>query len=135
MSTLKSYTDIQHLTKATDMEIIVQYLIDNDMEEKAMEICHKLAQAKIQKIKDRQHIIKEWTYCIPSDYLYRNYPIEIATKLHQIELDYIVNGEVTDSRLEWAKANIPNIEEPLVYFQPCRRWLEENGIRFKEELE
>lgn len=108
MSNLKSYTDIQHLTEASDMEIIVQYLIDNDIEETAVEICHKLAKSKIQKkMKDRQHIIKEWAYYIPSAYLYKNYSVEIATKLHQIELDYIVNGEVTDEILEWARENIP----------------------------
>lgn len=135
MNDLKSYTDLQKLTGMSDMEIIIQYFIDNDMEEEAMNICHKLANSKIQKMKDREHIVREWAYTIPSDYLYKNYPIEIATMLHRMALDYIINGEVTDSRLEWARENVPNIERPLAYFQPCIKWLEEKGIEFMEDEE
>lgn len=132
MKTLKEYTDLQKLTGASDMEIITQYFIDNDMEEEMIDISHNLAKAKIEKMRARQYIIKEWAYTIPSDYLYEKYPVKIATALHRIELDYIVNGEVTGARLEWAKKNFPTIEEPSVYFQPCVRWLEEKGITFKE---
>lgn len=58
---------------------------------------------------------------------------EKATSLHKIELDFIVNGEVTGARLEWAKENMPKLERPAVYFQPCIEWLEERGVKFKEE--
>lgn len=132
MKSLKEYIEWQKLTGMSDREIITSYFIDNDMEEEAMELSHNLAKAKIEKMKHRQHIIKEWAYTIPTDYLYLNYPINIATMLHRIELDYLVNGEVTDNRLEWAKENIPNIKEPDVYFQPCVGWLEDRGIEFKE---
>lgn len=130
MKTLKEYIELQKFTSASDMEIITSYFVDNDMEEDAMEITHKLAKAKIEKMQTRKRIIEEWTYNIPSDYLYEKYPVKIATMLHRIELDYIVNGEVTGARLDWAKENFPNIEEPGVYFQPCMRWLEEQGIMF-----
>lgn len=132
MRTLKEYTDLQKLTGATDMEIIKAYFIDNDMEEEMIDISHALAKSKIEKMRARKHIINEWAYTIPSDYLYDKYPLKTATMLHRIELDYIINGEVTDSRLEWAKKNIPNVEEPSVYFQPCAKWLREHGIEFKE---
>ena len=132
MKTLKEYTDMQKLTGATDMEIITAYFIDNDMEEDAMEITYKLANAKIKKMQTRKHIIDEWAYTIPSDYLYEKYPVKTATMLHRIELDYIINGKVTGSRFDWAKKNFRNIEEPSVYFQPCVRWLREYGIEFKE---
>lgn len=130
MKTLKEYIVMQKLTGESDMEIILSYFIDNDMEEKAMEVCHKLAKSKIEKMKLREHIIKEWAYYIPSEYLYENYPLNIATQLHRIELDYIVNGAVTESRLEWAKENIPNIKRPYCYFQPCIEWMENKGIKF-----
>lgn len=132
MKQLKEYTDIQKFTGMSDMEIITQYFIDNNMEEEAMELSHNLAKAKIEKMKHRNNIIKAWTYTIPSEYLYQKYPVEIASTLHRIELDYIVNGEVTNGRLEWAKENLPNIKEPDVYFQPCIKWLAEHGIKFKE---
>lgn len=133
MKTLKEYTDFQKLDGLTDMEIITAYFVDNDMEEEAMEIVYNLAKAKINKMQARRHIIDEWAYSIPSDYLYENYPVKTATMLHRIELDYIVNGEVTGARLKWAMENIPSLEEPRVYFQPCARWLRERGIEFKED--
>ena len=132
MKSLKDYIEYQKLFNISDMEIISQYFIDNDMEEVGMGLSHKLAKSKIEKMKDRERVVKEWTYSIPSDYLYENYPIKVATMLHRIELDYIVNGEVTGIRLEWAKENIPNIQMPYVYFQPCIDWLEKNGIKFME---
>lgn len=133
MKHLKEYTDWQKVTGMSDMEIITQYFIDNDMEEEAMELSHNLAKAKIEKMKHRQRIVKEWTYTIPSEYLYNKYSLDIASRLHRIELDYIVNGEVTGARLEWAKENIPNIKLPDVYFFPCIDWLEKQGIKFKGE--
>lgn len=133
MKALKDYIALQKYTGMSDMEIITAYFIDNDIEEEAMEISHNLAKAKIGKMKARESIIKTWVYTIPSDYLYENYPVKTATMLHRIELDYLVNGEVTGKRLEWAKENLPNIKEPFAYLQPCIKWLEENGIMFKEE--
>lgn len=132
MKELKDYIKLQKFTGMSDMEIIIAYFTDNDMEEEAMELSHELAKTKIEKMKHRMKVIRDWTYRIPSDYLYKNYPLDIATQLHRIELDYIVNGAVTESRLEWAKENVPNIELPEVYFFPCVDWLEGQGIKFLE---
>lgn len=132
MRELKDYIAWQKVTGMSDMEIIMSYFIDNDMEEKAMEVSHNLAKARIEKLKERHGIAKTWAYTIPSDYLYEKYPVKTATALHRIELDFIINGEVTGARLEWAKENLPNIKMPLVYFQPCIEWLEKRGIKFKE---
>lgn len=132
MKTLKEYTDMQKLTGETDMEIITAYFIDNNMEEEMIDISHNLAKAKIEKMRARKYIIDEWAYTIPSDYLYEKYSVMTATMLHRIELDYIINGEVTGYRLKWAKEYLSGIEEPLVYFQPCSKWLKEHGIKFAE---
>ena len=132
MRTLKDYIDLQPITGMSDIEIITSYFIDNDIEEEAMELSHNLAKAQIEKMKHRQGIITSWAYYIPSEYLYEKYSLKIATMLHRIELDYIVNGEVTGQRLEWAKENFPTMKMPEVYFMPCVDWLEECGIKFKE---
>ena len=133
MKTLKEYTDMQKLTGETDMEIITAYFVDNDMEEEMMEVSHNLAKAKIEKLRARKHIIEEWAYIMPSDYLYKTYQVETATMLHRVELDYLVNGKVTGYRLKWAKENLSTIKEPRLYFQPCAIWLKEQGIKFKED--
>ena len=135
MKQLKDYTDLQMLTGMSDMEIIIAYFVDNDIEEEGMELSHTLAKSRVEKLKHRYNIIKCWAYNIPSDYLYKKYPLDIASQLHRIELDYLVNGEVTDSRLEWAKKNLPDIKEPGVYFQPCIEWLANHGIKFKKTKE
>lgn len=132
MKILEDYVREQKFTGMTDIQIIKAYFIDNDIEEEGMEISHDLAKSKIEKMNHRKHIIDEWAYHIPSEYLYENYSVDIASNLHRIELDYIVNGEVTGSRLKWAKENIPNIEMPKVYFIPCMDWLEKQGIKFKD---
>ena len=133
MKALKDYIELQKFTNMSDIEIITSYFIDNDIEEEAMELSHNLAKSKIEKMRYRQDIIKTWAYTIPSEYLYQKYSERTATMLHRIELDYIVNGEVTGQRLEWAKENFPNMKMPKVYFMPCVDWLEEHGIKFKGE--
>ena len=132
MKHLKDYVELQKLTGMSDKEMILAYFVDNDIEEEAMEIFYDLANAKIRKMKSREHEVKTWVYTIPSDYLYEEYPVKIATMLHRIELDYIVNGEVTNNRLKWAKENVPNTKMPTLYFQPCLEWMEKQGIKFKD---
>ena len=132
MKTLKELVEIQKFTNEDDLAIITRYFVENNIEEDGMELSNRLAKAKIEKMRLRKNIIDEWTYTIPSDYLYEKYPVKTATMLHRIELDYIVNGEVTGSRLEWAKDNIPNMDTPFYYFQPCIEWMTKHGIEFKD---
>ena len=81
-------------------------------------------------------MVKEWTSYLPSKYLYENYDLEIADMLHTLELDYLSHGgELSKSRLEWARKNIPNIEFPEVYFMPLIEWLDNKDIRFKGETQ
>lgn len=133
MRELRDYIEMQKSTGMSDIEIITSYFIDNDIEEEAMELSHNLVKAKIEKTKHRQSIIKTWAYASPSAYLYQKYSVRTATMLHRVELDYIVNGEVTGQRLEWAKDNFPTMKMPKVYFMPCVDWLAGRGIKFKEE--
>lgn len=70
---------------------------------------------------------------LPSEYLYKNYNLEVADKLHKLELDYLIHGgELTNTWLKWAKGNVPNIIRPECYFNPLVEWLEERGIKFKD---
>lgn len=99
-----------------------------------MEVSYELAQSKINKINNNRQFIDTWLTTIPSEYLYENYSLEIATNLHNLELEYIANQEIKNKYLiEWAKENIPLIERPNVYFQPCHEYLKSCGIFFKGE--
>ena len=78
--------------------------------------------------------MEEWTSHLPSKYLYENYDLDTADRLHNLELDYLSHGcELSSCRLEWAKENIPNIKMPYFYFQPLVEYLDSKDIRFKGE--
>ena len=133
MITLKQLLESQPLTGASDTEIIQAYFVENDLEEEGMDLIHKLTKSKIEKMKRRQYMVKEWTPRLPSKYLYENYNLDTADMLHSLELDYLANGgKLSDSFLKWAKENVPNIIQPEVYFFPLVDWLGERDIKFIE---
>lgn len=133
MTTLKELVDNQELTNDSDIQIIKTFFILNNMEEEGVDLIYQLTKSKIQKIKSKQAISEEWITQLPSEYLYKNYNLEVADKLHKLELDYLIHGgELTNTWLKWAKENVPNIIRPECYFNPLVEWLEERGIKFKK---
>lgn len=133
MTTLKEIVDNQEFTNDSDIQIIKAFFTLNDMEEEGMDLIYQLTKSKIQKIKNKQAISEEWITQLPSEYLYKNYNLEVADKLHKLELDYLTHGgELTNTWLKWAKENVPNIIRPECYFNPLVEWLEEREIKFKE---
>lgn len=134
MITLEQLVREQKLTGMNDIGIIKTFLDLNDMEEEGMELIHELTKSKVEKLKRRQRQVEEWTSHLPSKYLYENYDLDVADRLHNLELDYLSHGcELTSSRLKWAEENIPNIEKPYFYFQPLVEYLDDKDIRFKGE--
>lgn len=132
MVTLEQLVKEQKWNGMSDIQIIKTFFDLNDMEEEGMEIIHELSKTKINKLKHERRVVREWTSYLPSKYLYENYDLDTADKLHALELDYLSNGcELSKNRLEWAKENIPNIKMPDVYFRPLIEWMEDKGIKFK----
>lgn len=69
----------------------------NDMEEEGMELIHNLTKIKVEKLKIKHHAVEEWACVLPSKYLYENYDLYIADKLHMLMINYLVNGyELSD---------------------------------------
>lgn len=134
MITLKKLVDDQKWSGMSDIQIIETFFDLNDMEEEGMELIHELTKCKIEKMKHRQRIVKEWTSRLSSKYLYENYDLDTADWLHTLELDYLSHGcELSKDRLKWAEENIPNIKMPQLYFRPLIEYLDDKGIRFKGE--
>lgn len=133
MVTLKQLVDEQKWNDMTDIQIIKTFFDLNDMEEEGMDLISKLSKTKIEKLKRKEKMIKDWVSYLPSKYLYETYDLDTADALHNLELDYLSNGcELSKNRLEWARENIPNIVRPEAYFNPLVKWLDDKGIRFKE---
>lgn len=134
MATLEQLVQKQKLFDMTDIQVIKMFFSINDLEEEGVELITELSKAKIEKLKHRKQIVEDWTSYLPSKYLYENYDLDIADNLHILELDYLSHGgELSNSRLEWARENLPNIEKPQCYFNPLIEWLDDKGIRFKGE--
>ena len=134
MITLKQLVDAQIFTDLSDIDVIKKFFVLNDIEEEGMDLIHTLTKSKIEKLKHKNRVVEEWTSHLPSKYLYENYDLDTADRLHTLELDYLSHGcELSDSRLVWARENIPNIKMPQVYFRPLIEYLDDKGIRFKGE--
>jgi len=133
MVTLKELTDTQVLTGMSDIRIIKTFFDINNMEEEGMDLITELSKIKIEKLKRKEDMVVIWSSNLPSRYLYEEYDLKTADKLHTLELDYISHGgELSKKRLEWARENVPNIVRPEIYFNPLVDWLKENEIEFKE---
>ena len=133
MVTLEQLVQKQKLFDMTDIQVIKMFFSINDLEEEGVELITELSKAKIEKLKHRKQMVEDWTSYLPSKYLYENYDLEMADKLHALELDFISHGcELSELRLKWARENVPNIVIPRAYFNPLIDYLEEKGIRFKD---
>ena len=134
MITLEQLVKEQKLFDMTDIQVIKMFFDLNDLEEEGVELITELSKAKIEQLKRRKQMVEDWTSYLPSKYLYENYDLETADKLHVLELDFISHGcELSELRLEWARENVPNIISPQAYFNPLIDYLEEKGIRFKDK--
>ena len=134
MVTLKQLVENQQWDEMSDIGVIRTFFVLNDMEEEGMDLIHELTKSKVEKLKHKQRVVEEWISYLPSKYLYENYDLDIANRLHNLELDYLSHDcKLSSNRLEWAKENIPNIEMPLVYFQPLVEYLDSKDIRFNGE--
>ena len=133
MVTLEQLVKEQKLFDMTDIQVIKMFFALNDVEEEGIELITELSKAKIEKLKRRKQMVEDWTSYLPSKYLYENYDLDTADKLHALELDFLSHGcELSELRLEWARENVPNIVKPQAYFNPLIDYLEEKGIRFKD---
>lgn len=132
MVTLKQLVEEQKWNEMSDIQIIKEFFDLNNLEEEGMDLIHELTRTKIEKMKQKHRMSEEWVCMLPSKYLYENYDLDIADRLHTLELNYLVNGgKLSKGYLKWATENIPNIVRPQAYFNPLVEWLENEGIRFK----
>ena len=115
----------------SDIQVIKTFFDLNNMEEEGIDMITELSKTKVEKLKHKHNVAETWICMLPSKYLYEHYDLDIADKLHNLELNYLVNGgELSGGFLEWAKENVPNIVRPQSYFNPLVDWLKDKGIEF-----
>ena len=132
MVTLEQLVEEQKWKEMSDIQIIKTFFDLNNMEEEGIEMITELSKNKVEKLKRKHNVAETWVCMLPSKYLYEHYDLDTADKLHNLELNYLVNGgELSGGFLEWAKENVPNIVRPQAYFNPLVDWLKEKGVEFK----
>ena len=133
MKPLKEYIKLQSLSGKTDIEIIQDYLVDNNLESVALSIIPALAQRQLDKIQGRLA------------YAQSNIPLMFAMPLKGLDKDIKYNlimieqccalsmdlEKAYPSIFEWAKKTIPTLELPECFFMPTLNYLAKWDIYFK----
>ena len=119
-----------------EAEIIEKWFVENDFEDLGLSMIARLSAKKIKKLQDKLSFAQSW---IPSR-IDVNCNEEFANDkttadmLNHIITYCMLSMPLPDSVLDWAKANIPNINIPQVFFMPTVKYLKERyNIEFKDK--
>lgn len=133
MKPLKEYIELQSLSGKSDLEIIQDFLVDNNLESVALTIIPTLAQKQLDKVQGRlnyaqSHIPLMFTMPLKGldkDTKYNLVMIEQCCAL-SIDLE-----KAYPSIFEWAKKTIPTLDLPECFFMPTLNYLAKRDIYFK----
>lgn len=121
-----------------EADIIERWFVENDFEDLGLSMIARLSTKKIKKLQDKLSFAQSW---IPSR-IDVNCNEEFANDkstadmLNKIITYCMLSMPLPDSVLDWAKANIPNINVPQLFFMPTVKYLKERyGIEFKDKPE
>lgn len=134
MRPLKEYIELQSLSGKSDLEIIQDFLADNDLEGIALTIIPTLAQKQLDKVQGRLN------------YAQSNIPLMFTMPLKGLDKDIKYNlimieqccalsidlEKIYPSIFEWAKRTIPTLELPECFFMPTLNYLAKWDIYFKD---
>ena len=132
MITLKDLTEMFGST-LSDMQIITEWFTRNNQEAEGLKLVSELAQSQLNKVERKYDYARTW---IPvkvdmSDVCRDK---DVARKLDKIINYQILEIEIPDDLLKWAKETIPTIKMPPLFFMDTAKWLDERfGIKFKED--
>ena len=119
-----------------EAEIIERWFVENDFEDLGLSMIARLSAKKIKKLQDKLSFAQSW---LPSK-IDVNCNEEFANDkstadmLNHIITYCMLSMPLPDSVLDWAKANIPNINVPQIFFMPTVKYLKERyNIEFKDK--
>ena len=138
--TLKQLIKEQQCTGESDIDIIKRWFIINDQESEGMELVVKLSKAKYIKLDSIMKQAKLWIPSMPDFYecnkgTKNELTREQARKLTIISYRYLLDMNLDDNLLDWAKKTIPTLNTPNYLFNPMIDWLKSSyGIEFADEV-
>lgn len=133
MKQLKEYIDLQALSGKSDMEIIQDYLVDNNLESVALSIIPVLAQRQLDRIQGRlnyaqSHIPLMFTMPLKGLDKDTQYNLVMIEQCCALSIDF---EKAYPSIFEWATEKIPTLELPDCFFMPTLNYLAKWNIYFK----
>lgn len=133
MKPLKEYIDLQILSGKSDMEIIQDYLVDNNLESVALSIIPALAQRQLDKVQGRlnyaqSHIPLMFTMPLKGLDKDTQFNLVMIEQCCALSIDF---EKAYPSIFEWAKKTIPTLELPECFFMPTLNYLAKWDIYFK----
>lgn len=142
MITLRELIARQYLTSETDLEIILKWFTENNLEQEGLELIPKLAKSKSDKLEEVLNYAKSW---IPNIIIPIPKQSKGAKKIHYYDVTTthnlslivqcsILNVELPSYLKEWAEKTIPTMNTPTLFFMPATVWLKDRyNIQFKDD--
>lgn len=126
MITLKELID-NNWNNLQDIEIIKMWFIINNKESEGLSIISDLSKSQLEKLTAKFNYIQTWLPVLPDIYKSNNGKIDRDTcdNLNQILKFHLLDIELNDVLLTWAKENIPKMKCPQIIFVPMINWLKE----------
>lgn len=132
MTTLKDLTEMFGKT-LTDMQIIKEWFTRNNQEAEGLKLVSELAQSQLNKVERKYDYARTWIP-VKVDMCDVCEDKDVARKLDKIINFQILERELPDDLLKWAKETIPTMKMPTLFFMDTAKWLDERfGIKFKED--
>lgn len=131
MKTLKELIAMQSFTRQDDLEIIKQWFIENNREREGLTLIPLLAKSQTDKVQRKYDYALSWTPNL-IDMRTQFKDKALAEKLNTIQTLCSLSADLKNYQAiyDWAKANIPTMEIPPVFFLPTVKWLQKYGIEF-----
>ena len=134
---LKKLVDAQFMTNMTDLEVIKAWFTYNHCEQEGLTLIADLSKSKVDKLENVLINARTWIPVLPSvtDNLKSEINEEFAKNFNKIVNIHLLDMELNDELLEWAKETIPKLKTPKTIFRPALEWLKDKyGIEFKDKV-
>ena len=130
--TLKETYEKYHPLGYTDRNIIVEFLSQPSELPTASKLISKILYTKINELQRFQETQLAWQM-FPNDYLYKDYPSDVARKFDELIRKDIMGMDFSDDDRTWLAEHIPQMEKPKGVFCASLYYkILKNGYRFKD---
>ena len=136
MKTLQELLNAYKSFGMSDMEIIQNYFIQNDLESDALSMIPALAAAKSDKVQKKFDYARTWSlnFCHPCDNKGKRFDQNTEDKLERLVTYHLFDIDIPEDMLKWAKETIPTMNMPSIFFVPAVEWLgKKYDIYFKND--